>query len=313
MPLLLPESIEPVASLVVDGSLDPSGPATADMLANLGVTLDLDGLVGWRGGSLTAVAQGVAGAPNLSTYKAFQGYTNIDADNQVGAAEIFLAQDFGGKVALRAGRLDGGATFGVTDGGGEFINPSMGVAPTMVGLPTFPAPTWGGEAAVTPVAALSVTGGAYQSDVGVYGIGQAQLSWAPDRHGAGHVEAGAWKAGDGEGVFGVVDQRILGAADGRGLSAYVQGSLAHPLPDGADAHLGGGLVAYGPLASRADDAMGAGVTAAHLPGGSSEIVGEGWYRASLLPQVSVRLDVQGFSGSDGTKGGVAIVRSAFAL
>lgn len=313
MPFTLPPSIEPVASLVVDGSYLPEGAPVADLLANLGVGLDMDDLIGWTGGSVTAVAQGILGAGDNGQYGAMQGYTNLDSDDHVGAAEIFVGQQIGDRVALRAGRIDGGASFGVTDGGGEFINPSMGVAPTMAGLPTYPAPSWGGEAAITPVDPLTVSGGAYQTEAGLYGIGQAQASWAPEMAACGHVSVGAWRAGEGQGVFAVVDQQILGSAEWRGLSAYVQGSLARPLPGGADSHLGGGLVAHGPVASRADDAIGIGVTAAHLPEGDSEIVGEAWYRASIVEQLSVRLDMQAFAAHDGSRGGVVILRSAFSL
>jgi carbohydrate-selective porin OprB len=325
MPIPLGDIVEPIAVVALEGSATDEAAVAARSLANLGVSVDIGAFSPWKGASITGVLQGIFGNEAGASYGAWQGYSNIQADPLVGAAEVFLAQELGDVVALRAGRIDGGGSFGVTRHGADFINPSFGVSPTMAGIPTFPEPTWGGEVEATPLSALSLMAGAYAGEGGPYLIGQIGTQWAAEQHGEGSAAAGAWHNGEGTGAFAVVDQQVLGMPGERGLTGFAQLGLARPLDGGARAHLGGGFVLHGPLTARSDDAVGVGVSWAALPDSlpdalavqqieaKSETIAEVWYEAALAAEFAIRLDLQGFMRSNSQTGGIATIRTQFSL
>ncbi len=325
MPIPLGDIVAPIAVVALEGSATDEAAVAARSLANLGVSVDIGAFSPWKGASITGVLQGIFGNEAGASYGAWQGYSNIQADPLVGAAEVFLAQELGEVVALRAGRIDGGGSFGVTRHGADFINPSFGVSPTMAGVPTFPEPTWGGEVEATPLSALSVMAGAYAGEGGPYLIGQIGSQWAAEQRGEGSAAAGAWHNGEGTGAFAVVDQQVLGMPGERGLTGFAQLGLARPLDGGARAHLGGGFVLHGPLTARSDDAVGVGVSWVALPdslqdslsaaydGAKSETIAEVWYEAALAAELAIRLDVQAFVRSPSQTGGIATLRTQFSL
>jgi carbohydrate-selective porin OprB len=320
MPIPLETVIEPIAVVALESAASNEGSLATRSLANLGATVDFGAFTPWKGASLTGVLQGMFGSEAGSTYDAWQGYSNIQADPLFGASEVFLAQAFGDVIALRAGRIDGGGSFGVTRHGADFINPSFGVSPTLAGIPTFPAPDWGGEVEATPLAALSVMAGAYACEAGPYFIGQLGTQWASGERGEGTAVAGGWHNGDGTGAFAVVDQQVLGKPGERGLTSFAQLGLARPLDGGARAHAGGGVVVHGMIESRSDDAIGVGASWAALPAAAdtsvepqAETAIELWYEAALAPELAIRLDLQGFVQSPSKAGSIAILRTQFSL
>jgi len=321
MPIPLETILDPIALVALEGAATDQASLAARGLSNLGLTVHLGEFTPWRGGSVTGVLQGILGHEDGTPYDAWQGSSNIQAEPIFGAAEVFLAQEFGDVIALRGGRIDGGGSFGVTQHGADFVHASVGVSPTMAGIPTFPEPDWGGEIEATPVEAVSLMGGVYARESSPYFIGQFGAHWAAGQRGEGRAAAGAWHNGDGTGAFAVVDQQVVGLPGGRGLTGFVQIGLARPLEGGARAHAGSGLVVHGPLLARSDDAMGAGASWVALPepiagadgGVNAETIAEIWYEASIVPQLAIRLDLQGFLRSTAEMGSIAVVRTQFSL
>ena len=68
-----------------------------------------------------------------------QGYSNIDEDNFSQLNEAFYQYQGQGWFS-RVGKTDANSEFAVADNALGFINSSMGVSPTLVGLPTYPHP-----------------------------------------------------------------------------------------------------------------------------------------------------------------------------
>ena len=127
--------------------------------------------------------------------------------------------------------------------------------------------------------------------------------------GKGRAAAGAWHNGDQNGIFGVVDQQILGSADSRGLGVFLQVDTAGGTHTALSTHAGGGLVISG---IRAKDTLGAGATWIMLEDGQQELVSEGWYTATMNDHIAVQADIQGITSPE-QKNVVAMMRMNFAL
>lgn len=301
----LTDTIEPSAEVALELSSVANEEIAGRGLANAGASVDLDGL-GWKGAQLDGAAQVIFKDPQTGSFENTQGYSNIAADSTIGVAEVFLTQEIGEHFAFRSGRLDGAGSFGATTLGASFINPSMGFAPTLGALPTFPAPNWGTEATFSPVPALTSSIAIYHTDTGPYTISQLEAHWMD---GKGHAATGAWHNGDQNGIFGVVDQQILGSAEGRGLGAFLQVDTSGGSHTALSTHAGGGLVVSG---IRTNDALGVGATWVMLEDGQQELVSEGWYTATMNDHIAIQADVQGITGAE-QQNVVAMMRMNFAL
>lgn len=304
----LTDTIEPSAEIALELSSVASEEVAGRGLANAGASVDLDAL-GWKGAQLEGATQLIFKDPQTETFENYQGYSNIAADTTIGVAEVFLTQEIGEHFAFRSGRLDGAGSFGTTALGASFLNPSMGFAPTLGALPTFPAPNWGTEATFSPVPALTGSIAIYHTDTGPYTISQLEGHWMD---GKGHAATGAWHNGDQNGIFGVIDQQILGSAEDRGLGVFLQVDTAGGTHSALSTHAGGGLVVSGPLAIRAKDALGVGATWVMLEDGQQELVSEGWYTATMNDHIALQADIQGITSPE-QQNVVAMMRMNFAL
>jgi len=109
-------------------------------LTDVTFSTDTEGAGWWKGGFFFIDLQNTRGGDISDLVGDVQGISNIVAPPGTRFAEYFLDQTFAdGRLRLKFGKQDANADFVVADGGGEFINSSFGIIPT-VPLPTFPAP-----------------------------------------------------------------------------------------------------------------------------------------------------------------------------
>ena len=108
------------------------------------MTAELDELGIEDGGTFFFYAQNGHGRALTNNHVGdFQVYSNIDSPDFVQVSEFWYERDlFEGFLAVRVGKQDANAEFAVVDLGGDFVNSSFGVSPT-IPLPTFPLPTMG--------------------------------------------------------------------------------------------------------------------------------------------------------------------------
>jgi len=95
--------------------------------------------LGWQDGRFFAVAHSHGGRDGAIYADTFQGISNIDSSNRTHLYEMWFEQNlFGKKMRIKAGKVDANTEFAFVENALDFINPSMGFSPTIVGFPTFP-------------------------------------------------------------------------------------------------------------------------------------------------------------------------------
>lgn len=126
-----------------DGGLNTETGQRYAGLTDFILSFDTEAVGWWQGGLFVVDLQNTRGGDISDFVGDAQGVSNIVAPPGTRFAEYHLIQEFsGGRLALKIGKQDANADFVVSDGGGEFINSSFGIIPT-VPLPTFPAPALG--------------------------------------------------------------------------------------------------------------------------------------------------------------------------
>jgi carbohydrate-selective porin OprB len=285
------------------GSSVLSGARSLRTHSNIELTLDMDSLVGWRGLTIYAQHKTKTGRNGSGEAAFVQDFSNIDADDFRAMGEVWvdqrLLQD---RVSLKAGRIDFNSVFAGTDNGGAFLNASMGFSPSIVAAPTFPLPTWGVEATISPWSLFNVGVGVFDGLDGApapvgrrsrFQIVQANQQWAFGQSQlAGRVGVGGWRH---TGLFSARD----GDADNHAsVVAFAQFGTSSPTVQAIHAHRGGGLTLSGLLAARPSDLSGIGVTHASW-GTGRETIGELFYQLPVTSHLSLVADVQRVRRLDG--------------
>ena len=103
---------------------------------DLSLAIDTERLHGWRGGTgfarLKQHQKEFGGEYDLST----QLYSNIDAPCRTSIYEFWLQQSLlGGKLRIKAGKLNANSEFAVVQTASDFLNSSMGFSPDHRCLP----------------------------------------------------------------------------------------------------------------------------------------------------------------------------------
>lgn len=112
-------------------------------LTDLVLSRDTEAAGWWRGGAIVVDLQNVRGGDLSEVVGDLQGVSNIVGPPGTRLAEYHLVQVLaGGRVRVKLGKQDANADFVVSEGGGELVNSSFGLVPT-VPLPTYPAPALG--------------------------------------------------------------------------------------------------------------------------------------------------------------------------
>jgi porin len=292
-------------SVNLRGGRDTAGGAFRDLL-NANVTVDTDRLLHWKGGTFFANFQNQNGQNgNANLVGSAQGISNIDADGRTELSEAWYEQQLlDGKVRLKVGKVDANTEFAHVTNGAEFLNPSMGFSPTIVGFPTYPDPAMSVNAFVNPTEHLYAGVGLYDGSSAVgeftgprgpatflrggdrlFLIGEVGTKWSLDGGRDGRLGVGVWHhtadfarlTGAGHlisgstGPYVTADQTLwrknpADKDDARGFGAFFQYGYADPRVSLFEHHVGGGLTWTGPFDHRDDDVFGLGVTYVALSG-----------------------------------------------
>lgn len=292
-------------SLNLRGGRDTAGGAFRDLL-NANVTVDTDRLMHWKGGTFFVNFQNQNGQNgNANLVGSAQGISNIDADGRTEVSELWYEQQLlDGKVRLKVGKVDANSEFAHVNNGAEFLNPSMGFSPTIVGFPTYPDPAMSVNAFVNPTEHLYAGFGLYDGSSAVgeftgprgpatflhsadrlFMIAEVGAKWSLANGRDGRLGVGVWHhtadferlTGTGHSISGstgpyvTVDQALwrknpADKDDTRGIGAFFQYGYADPRVSLFEHHVGGGLTWTGPFDHRDDDVFGLGVTYVALSG-----------------------------------------------
>ena len=95
---------------------------------DLDVNLDFDKMIGWSGASLFLDIQFISGPlPNYNILKSVQGFSNIEANNNILIYEMYYHQNFSDDAFnFSFGLIDYNSEFDVKHVGSNFITPSHG-------------------------------------------------------------------------------------------------------------------------------------------------------------------------------------------
>ncbi len=306
-------------------------------LFNFNITLELDKLIGWEGGTVFMNFQNQNGEDGSADVGDFQAYSNIDADGRTEVAELWFEQFLAdGGVRIKAGKVDANAEYAYVDNGGEFINSSMGFSPTFFVLPTYPDPAMSINIAIDVTDSVYVKFGLFDGalqegvETGTRGpktffgspgdwfvIGEAGVLWGDGgRELAGRLGVGAWghtgtfdrfDGGTENGTAGyyvVIDQTLWREKpdiedDEQGVGVFFQYGYADPHVSEAQHHVGAGVVCVGAFPGRDADVFGFGASYVRFTDKTgagftddAETAIEAFYKAQLLPWVSVKPDIQ---------------------
>jgi len=247
---LLEQGVQWDATFTADTSFNPSGGVRRGEaysgLLQLGLTLDMEKLVGWTGGEIYAGAFFIDGK-GLTTGEVGNLLTisNIEATPAIRLGEVYLKQKlFDDAVEIKVGQLAADGDFATSDTAGLFVNstfgwPGLNGTDLPSGGPAYPVPTPGAHALVKFSDAWSFQAGVYTGDPagrdlknkhntdfplspGVFAIGELIYAHAPEAGGLpGTYKVGAWYSSndfadlrtgvnrDGSyALYGVIDQTI---------------------------------------------------------------------------------------------------------
>lgn len=296
------------------------------------LTVHLDSLIGLRGLTVFVQYEAKSGRNVSEAAEVWQNVSNIDAEDFHELGEIWAEQRlFSERVRVKAGRLDFNKEFAGTVFGGDFLNASMGYSPSITAAPTYPLPSLGANAFVSPTKSLSIGVGVFNGIDGaeaapgqssLFEIAQATQQWAlRGSHLAGQLGFGAWRhtgmfraidaADDApaevariRGWFATLDQELWHGSqrsdaddDHATIAAFAQAGRADPRAQAIYTHAGGGLTFSGMVPLRVSDVIGVGVTRASLRAGR-EIVTEAFYQLPVTSHFALEADVQRVSRQD---------------
>jgi len=285
----------------------------------------------WRGGLFVVDLQNTRGGDISDFVGDVQGISNIVAPPGTRFAEYYFKQLFqGGRFCLKVGKQDANADFVVSEGGGEFINSSFGLIPT-VPLPTYPAPAlgiMGGWSATefirfkigywdgTPTADSGVSTAVIDGSGATVGAVGLEIRPFGGDILDGSYRIGYWRhsevdvvvdpakdslgpiTGPAEGIYFTADQGLW-EGDNRGLSLFAQGGWGEADRSAVSRYFGGGVTFSGPFRSRPEDMIGLGVAYAEigrsgrkLHGHPTETVIELFYRLPVAGWMFLNPDLQ---------------------
>lgn len=283
------------------------------------LTLDSEKAFGFRGSTAFASLYHHLGRHGGEYAGDAQGFSNIDAEERTYLYELWYQQAWsGGKVRIKAGKVDANTEFAVAANGADFMNSSMGYSPTILGFATYPQPRPSFNLFIQPGKNFDLRAGLYDvAGAGVMPLVEAGRSWSSGARDLGsRVAVGFWhRTGripcfDGELKSGTQGLYVVGEqdlwrdtqsrnSDPRSASVFLQYGHAQDDISAITRHLGGGLNWRGPWLRRAADSAGVGLTWVHFsqsPGAgfetSGELAIETYYKVRLGRFLSISPDVQ---------------------
>lgn len=275
------------------GGKEPGATASRS-LGELSLTFDTSRLLGHDGGLFHAGFEVIEGENGSAEIGTLQELSNIDAEDRTQLARVWYEQSWRGAF-VRAGKMDANSLFAYVDNGAHFLHPSMGVDPTILGIPTYPDPAFGLALGVPLGRGVELRAGVFDGaaqegvrtgsngpatlfgqPADLFLIGELDATWSGDR--PGRLGVGAWRhtgsfarfdGGTEDGTQGgylVLDQRLWNepSNEGRALDAFLQLGFADPEVTAFEGHLGCGLTWTHPFAPALFDSLGLGASAVLL-------------------------------------------------
>jgi porin len=278
---------------------------------DLTATLDTERLGLWRGGTFFVYLQNGHGRGISEEYVGdVQTLSNIDAHGFTQISEYWFEQSlFGDRLRVVLGKQDANADFSALDYGGDFINSSFGVIPT-VPIPTFPDPALGAAVFLEPADWMALGAGVYDGapdggssgfdtafdgEGGGFGIVELTLrtSLVDDTWNSGAYRIGVWYHSDdveeitgapvpdtfsgSHGIYLAFDQLLFeeraDPEDPQGLAAFAQFGWAPDDRSELARYVGGGLIYTGAIPDRDEDVLGVGVAHARFSDRVKELDG----------------------------------------
>ncbi|WP_170246276.1 carbohydrate porin [Colwellia hornerae] len=235
-----------------------------------------------------------------------QGFSNIDEKDFNHAFEVILAVELSEKLFVKLGQMDANSDFANTKYGQEFINSSMGVSPTIQGLPTYPQPSMGLYSQYKLNSAITTRLGYYESSAkynhfdDFFSIAEVQWHY----QGNSSVKLGVWNHSHRENSDRVSASAtdIYIAVDhyfNEKFSAFMQWGQAKKKVAIIEKHFSIG-VNYQGLFSE-EDTLGLGFTQADVVAAASEQVTELFYLYPLNDKINIKPDLQFISSPSGNK------------
>jgi porin len=265
-------------------------------LFNFNLTIDTEKLANWKGGTFFINLRTQDGADEEQD-GAFQSASDVANTSVTEVTEGWYEQKlFDDKLRVKAGKVDANTEFAHPDNSGEFLNASMAVSPTILGIPQLTDTAFGANAFAYPCDHFHIGVGAYDGahqegfNVGANGpatlfgppgdmflISEADVTWTASQRRDGRLGVGYWyHTGDfhrfnggvekgTSGVYMTLDQMLWHEnpgddKDDQGIAAFLQYGYANPEVSLAEHHVGGGLTWTGAIPSRDDDQIGLGAT-----------------------------------------------------
>jgi len=247
---------------------------------NLDLLLQLDTAKAhlWSGGTMLVYGQDDRGDGVSSRPGFLMPVSNYEGPSFTQLSELWLYQELPDGVALRLGKQDANRDFAAPRFGGNFMNSSFGVLPT-VPIPSYPAPALGAAAFLQTTSWLALRGGVYEGDPQVESVGAHAFDAEAGAFaiGAVHVDVGqiserdtilqigGWHHStlDRSGAFAITDFFVPLAPDGAGerrsLQLFARGNF-EPEAAAPDArlYLGAGITAHGVVGAHNTLGLGAG-------------------------------------------------------
>ncbi len=296
------------------GGISTAGVAPRELL-EVNATINSDQLLGWHGGKIFASYHDFRGT-NASRVLAgdAQVFSNIDDIPGGRLYEFWYEQTWlGGKLRLKAGRVDANSEFDISQNGAEFLNSSMGYSPTIMSFPSYPHPRSSVNFFVAPNSHFNTAFGVYRVHGGSMPIAEFGMKWANSTY-PGRLALGTWHIfatmtsveggprNRASGLYLAWDQTLWRArrhaGNSQGLGAFFQYGQADPVLSSFQQHLGGGLQWTGMAPGRAKDVLGLGATRVQFSDldrdfdEHSEIALELFYKFQLNRWLSVKPDFQ---------------------
>jgi len=253
----------------------------------------------WDGGRFFIYGESTHGKSISEDYVGdYQLVSNLDPwpkRELAQVSEYWYRQDFAdGNVGFKAGKQDANADFAFADLGGDFINSSFALVPT-VPLPTFPNPGLGLACFCHLHEHALISGGIYDGlpdggewgfsglgDDGCMSLGQLEFHQPEDLGNglAGTLRIGGWYhsgnpeeivadphpriLGHNYGVWATADKMLINETgedgDEQGLGVFAQFGWAPEDRNEAEQTYAGGVLYRGPIEGRDLDVVGLGVT-----------------------------------------------------
>jgi carbohydrate-selective porin OprB len=304
------EALETIfnADITVDSSFIDNNTFSKNVirgLLNVGFETNLTNLIGKQ--SYISVGYAVQrGEQGSDIAIDIQGFSNIDEQDFNHAYEVVFAVKLNKKLFIKLGQMDANSDFAFTEYGLEFINSSMGVSPTIQGLPTYPQPSIGIYSQYKLNSAITTRLGYYESSAkynhfdDFFSIAEVQWHY----QGNSSVKLGAWNHSylESSDRISASSTDIYIVADhyfNEKFSAFMQWGQAKKKVVAVDQHFSIG-VNYQGLFSE-EDTLGLGFTQADVVGADSEQVTELFYLFPINDKINIKPDLQFISSPSGDK------------